>query len=107
MINSEKSIFVYENWSAPLPRLMGTLHFDSIRGEDLFLFEYSQSFLERFREGYTLDPDLSFYNGRHYPSKSKKLFGIFLILALIDGEGDLCSEGKPLKQVVKEENLEG
>lgn len=74
---AERTIFVYENWTEPEPRLMGTLYVSYIRGKEQFSFEYETEWLTSARANYFLDPDLALYYGRHYVPMDKKMFGLF------------------------------
>ena len=40
----EKKIFVYENWSSEAPIFMGTLFANTVRGTEIFSFEYDESY---------------------------------------------------------------
>ena len=37
---AEKIIYIYENWSSNVPKLMGRLYVDFIRGKEQVAFEY-------------------------------------------------------------------
>ena len=71
-----KTIYVYENWSAEQPVLLGYLYIDSIRGSELYSFEYDKKWLSKADQRLLLDPELSLFAGRQYPI-NKKMFGIF------------------------------
>lgn len=77
MSADSKNIYVYENWSGEIPKLIGILHTDGGRGKELFSFEYANSWLEETSECLILDPDLNLYKGRQYTPLDKTLFGIF------------------------------
>ena len=77
MDQSEKTIFVYENWRSKKPSLIGSLHTSFIRGQENFSFEYADEWLSSYESTYSLDPDLSLYRGRQYTSLDNKLFGLF------------------------------
>ena len=77
MDQSEKTIFVYENWRSEKPSLIGSLHTSFIRGQESFSFEYADEWLNSYESVYSLDPDLSLYRGRQYASLDNKLFGLF------------------------------
>ena len=77
MEQSEKTIFVYENWRSEMPTLIGRLHTSFIRGQEIFSFEYADEWLSSFVSAYSLDPDLSLYRGRQYMPLDKSLFGLF------------------------------
>ncbi len=75
MAKEEKKIYVYENWSAITPRLMGLLYVSESRGSEVYSFEYNEDYL-RSAPPITIDPDLELYSGRQYVYK-KPNFGIF------------------------------
>jgi len=77
MDQSEKTIFVYENWRSKKPSLIGSLHTSFIIGQESFSFEYADEWLNSFESAYSLDPDLSLYRGRQYTPLDKSLFGLF------------------------------
>ena len=77
MDQSEKTIFVYENWRREKPSLIGSLHTSFIRGQESFSFDYADEWLNSFESAYSLDPDLSLYRGRQYTPLDKSLFGLF------------------------------
>ena len=74
-----KTIFVYANWiRMDEPILMGKLHSQITRGEEIFSFEHNQTWLES-SYAHQIDPDLQLYSGRQYLNdKEKSNFGIFL-----------------------------
>lgn len=77
MSQSEKTIYVYENWRSTEPSLIGKLHTAFIRGQETFSFEYAPQWLECFESSFSLDPDLSLFKGRQYTPMDKNLFGLF------------------------------
>jgi len=77
MTQAEKTIYVYENWRAAAPSLVGILRTSFVRGVESFSFEYAPEWLSSFESAYPLDPDLSLYKGRQYAPLDKKLFGLF------------------------------
>jgi serine/threonine-protein kinase HipA len=77
MPQTEKTIFVYENWCNENPTLIGRLNTSFIRGQETFSFEYTDEWLDSFNSSYSLDPDLSLYRGRQYAPVDKRLFGVF------------------------------
>jgi serine/threonine-protein kinase HipA len=64
-----------ESFEEPLP--MGSLHRQSGRGQNIFSFEYEQSWLEH-EEAFAFDPDLALSPGLQYPAFGRSNFGIFL-----------------------------
>jgi serine/threonine-protein kinase HipA len=77
-INTRKEILVYASWAELNgPTLLGTLNSDIVRGDEIFSFEYSKSWLEsKFAQ--VIDPDLKLYSGPQYLNGNKNNFGIFL-----------------------------
>lgn len=70
-------IYVYGDWNTlKSPTLIGKLNVESLRGKEVFSFEYDERWLES-KEAPLFDPDLHFFKGRQYPSNDKHLFGIF------------------------------
>ena len=74
---AEKIIYVYENWSSNVPKLMGRLYVDFIRGKEQVAFEYDNSWLASSSRSFSIDPDLYYYRGRQHLNDSKTTFGIF------------------------------
>lgn len=73
-----RAIIVYADWvSLPEASVMGTLRSEISKGEEVFSFEYSDSWL---KGGYAqeIDPDLKLYSGPQYISDDKPNFGLFL-----------------------------
>ncbi|RJW79164.1 type II toxin-antitoxin system HipA family toxin [Subdoligranulum sp. OF01-18] len=77
MAQTEKTIYVYENWRSDVPTLIGKLRTSFVRGQENFSFEYDDRWLNSFESSYSLDPDLSLYRGRQYTPLDKSLFGLF------------------------------
>jgi serine/threonine-protein kinase HipA len=76
--NQQKEILVYTHWlGIKEPVLMGTLYSRTLRGKEIFSFEYSAEWL---KTDYLqiIDPDLNFYKGQQYINDQKSNFGIFL-----------------------------
>ncbi|MEQ8924249.1 MAG: type II toxin-antitoxin system HipA family toxin, partial [Fulvivirga sp.] len=74
-----KNISVYADWEGlHKPTLIGVLHADLLRGNEIFSFEYDSNWLQ---SGHTqlLDPDLQLYAGVQYLNDQEKTnFGLFL-----------------------------
>jgi len=78
MSNASKTIYVYANCpDLEAPVIMGYLNAQSIRGKEIFSFEFAPDWLQ-LRSARMLDPDLQFYPGRQYADSGKSNFGIFL-----------------------------
>lgn len=77
MAQTEKTIYVYENWRGETPSLLGTLRAAFIRGQESFSFEYDPHWLNECRGICSLDPDLALYSGRQYTPLGQNLFGLF------------------------------
>ena len=76
MAINQKNIFVYDDFSADRPILMGILYVNVIKGGEAYSFEYARGWLKKNRLALTLDPELMPYPGRQYPSE-KNIFGLF------------------------------
>ena len=70
-------IFVYENWKADAPSLIGTLYVDGGRGKQVISFEYTEEWLTDLSNNANLDPDLGLFKGRQYAPADKSMFGMF------------------------------
>ena len=78
-----RTIFVYENWSASAPVIMGYMYVESLRGKEACSFEYAPEWLKKCRGVTFLDPDLQLYQGRQYAPMDRTMFGLF---------GDSCPD---------------
>ncbi len=58
------------------PSFMGTLSIQSVRGKELFAFEYDKAWLQQADTRHFLDPDLFYYEGLQYTNKTN--FGLFM-----------------------------
>lgn len=73
-----RNIFVFAHWyGIAEPMLMGTLHSELLRGNEVFSFEYDNNWLGS-KYAQVLDPDLQLYSGLQYLNDEKPNFGIFL-----------------------------
>lgn len=73
-----KSLFVYyDGFDVNKPTLMGVLSCASLRGKEVFSFEYDRDWL-RDKQFSSFDPDLMMFEGRQYLPEGKENFGIFL-----------------------------
>ncbi len=70
-----KTIYVYENLLSDVPSPFGRLYVDTVRGAESYSFEYDSEWLQS-RTAVILDPDLSLFAGRQYPTE-KAMFGLF------------------------------
>ena len=75
MFETERKIIVEAAWIKDSP-VIGTLFCNIARGNQIYSFEFSEQWLEKYSE-IVLDPDLLPYRGRQYLSNSKPIFGIF------------------------------
>ncbi len=76
MSEGVKNIYVYADWYwLGGPKLVGTLTSEYVRGKNVFLFEFDESFLVS-KERVLLDPNLSFFKGRQFPYGETN-FGMF------------------------------
>jgi len=75
---ASKNIYVYADWSGLSdPLLIGTLRAESIRGNEVFSFEYDKNWLHS-DQLFVMDPDLNYYSGPQYLPDDKPNFGLFL-----------------------------
>ena len=76
-MNPARTIYVYFDHRSRgrAPVLLGTLTAQSVRGREVFSFEFSRDWLSD-HPGQPLDPDLQLYAGPQYTSKPN--FGLFL-----------------------------
>lgn len=75
MAEREKAIDVYAAWLSSCP-IVGKLYCALSRGEQVYSFEFSDSWLSSFSY-ILLDPDLYATRGRQYVPSGKKIFGMF------------------------------
>lgn len=76
--NSKKDIQVCSHWAGMKdPVIMGTLSVASVRGKEVFSFEYSKAWLKS-QYAQLLDPELGLYSGPQYVQSEKSNFGLFL-----------------------------
>ena len=68
-----REILVYDSWSGDVPRLIGTLNIEWLRGRETYSFSFDDSYLES-AHGLFLDPSLEPYRGRQY-SPDGGMFG--------------------------------
>lgn len=79
MKQKEKKIWVYADWDfLGGTKLLGVLTAQSLRGKEVFSFEYDNAWLSEVNQLLFLDPNLGFYRGKQYPSEDKTNFGVFL-----------------------------
>lgn len=75
---ASKNIYVYADWpELNGPSFIGTLRAESIRGNEIFSFEYNNSWLNS-DQLFVLDPDMNYYSGPQYLPDDKPNFGVFL-----------------------------
>jgi serine/threonine-protein kinase HipA len=75
-VSIKRNILVYAHWKGlAQPELMGSITAQQLKGQSVFGFEFSSSWLHRAHPT-NLDSDLSFFKGMQYPIH-KQLFGIF------------------------------
>lgn len=75
--SEERRILVYADWAwlKARPALMGSLYANSVRGSEVFSFEYDGAWLKG-AAAQVLDPELSFFGGRQYAKAEN--FGLFM-----------------------------
>lgn len=75
---TNKTIYVYADWKGINdPTLIGVLAAESLRGKEIFSFEYADEWLKS-SQPFSLDPNLQFFSGKQYNSIDKPNFGLFL-----------------------------
>jgi serine/threonine-protein kinase HipA len=75
---TKRHIEVYADWAALNgPSLIGFLSSETIRGKEVFSFEYTTDWLSRHK-AHQIDPALQLFTGPNYPPQQKENFGIFL-----------------------------
>ena len=75
----ETSIWVYADWEQMEgPQLIGMLTAQSLRGKEIFSFEYHEAWLHANQAILYLDPNLGFYKGKQYLPEGKNNFGVFM-----------------------------
>ncbi|MBW6537195.1 MAG: HipA domain-containing protein [Mariniphaga sp.] len=75
---ASKNIYVYADWlGLNGPVSIGTLRAESLRGNEIFSFEYDDNWLHS-NQLFVLDPDLNYYSGPQYLQDDKPNFGVFL-----------------------------
>lgn len=76
MAEEDKTILVYDDFSADAPILLGKLYVGVLKGGESYSFEYDKEWLTKNRLSINLDPDLQPFAGRQFPS-GKNIFGLF------------------------------
>lgn len=76
MLEKEKIIYVYDDFTEDEPILLGRLYVGIIKGGETYSFEYDNDWLKKSKVSVNLDPELYLFNGRQY-SVSKRIFGLF------------------------------
>lgn len=78
MSGREKAIEVYADWvGLDNTSRVGTLFAQSVRGKEIFSFEYDDAWLRR-NDNRVLDPELRLYKGPQYSASEKPNFGLFM-----------------------------
>ncbi len=76
MATTEKTIYVFDDFSNDTPILFGRLYVNVVKGKESYSFEYNDEWLKSTMLSISLDPDLMPFGGRQYPSNNG-MFGIF------------------------------
>lgn len=76
MAETQKTIYVYDDFSLDEPFLMGRLYVSVMKGRESYSFEYDSGWLKQTGVLLTLDPELLPYTGRQYSSE-RNIFGLF------------------------------
>jgi serine/threonine-protein kinase HipA len=115
-VSGKKEILVYADWQGfKAPFMMGTLTASSVKGKEVFLFEYTKEWLNA---GFThlLDPDLQHFAGCYFPNSNKQNFGLFLDSCpdrwgrvLMDRREAIIArkENRPVKKLLESDYLLG
>ena len=75
---SQRIIEVWGNWAAAeQPALLGRLTASTLRGKEVFSFEYDPEWVKNGGVK-DLDPELRLFSGPQYPSAGRSNFGVFL-----------------------------
>lgn len=73
-----KRIYVhYDGEQVNAPKLMGTLDAMTLRGKEVFSFQFDEHWLQD-KLARSFDPDLQLFSGRQYVPEGKANFGLFL-----------------------------
>lgn len=75
MLNTTKTIYVYDSFTLDKPCLLGYLYVDQLKGSEIYSFEYNDIWLSNHTET-SIDPEFNLYSGRQFSNK-QKLFGVF------------------------------
>ena len=75
-MSTDKTIFVYDDFSFEEPCLLGELYVQVIRGSENYAFEFDEAWLSKTGYGTLIDPELTPMRGRQYPNE-KNIFGVF------------------------------
>lgn len=73
-----KKIYLFEHFTSTKPIFVGTIFIDSIKGKDIYSFQYDDEYLKNPSIRVNFDPDISLYKGSQYPNNST---GIFMFLS--------------------------
>lgn len=76
MIASQKTVYVYDDFSFTVPVLLGRLFINLIKGSENYSFEYEKAWLEATQMQVNIDPELMLFAGRQFPNK-ENIFGVF------------------------------
>lgn len=112
----DKKIYVYyDGEPVTAPILMGTLDAVTLRGKEVFSFQFDENWLQG-KLARSFDPDLQLFGGRQYVPEGKTNFGLFLDSApdrwgklLLDRRERLKarSENRPVRALLESDYLLG
>ena len=112
----DKKIYVYyDGEPVTAPILMGTLDAVTLRGKEVFSFQFDENWLQG-KLARSFDPDLQLFGGRQYVPEGKTNFGLFLDSApdrwgklLLDRRERLKarSENRPVRALQESDYLLG
>lgn len=76
MHNPPQTLWVFDDFSADRPVLLGRLSIERLKGAEFYAFEYDANWLKRTHLAWQLDPVLKPRIGKHHAKRSC-LFGLF------------------------------
>ncbi len=89
--NNKSLIRVYAHWAGmEIPKLMGILHSDRLKGKEIFSFEYDGDWLKN-GPAQLLDPNLQLYSGLHYLNGETRYFWNFFLIPRPDVWGQILN----------------
>lgn len=84
---NSKTILVYDDFNIDTPQLLGKLYVDTVKGGEIYSFEYDNNWLETTLLSVSMDPDLLPYGGRQYQAITPSLVCLLMLPLTV---GDEC-----------------